>query len=253
MSRAFVLVCVCSLRAFGANPTGVEWNTDGAPAPRGWIRHVDPDRGLAFYHPPSAKITTTRTGVRIADGARATIEIDVARNSERWGTSRGGGHAGREIDLTITGPGRSAHCHGPAADLDAAATDSAICGTLVLARPPRRPHVEVAIEATGIAGTDKLLSQLRALETELDACWRAFVAGDPGVSVGDIIFDRTLEAGEVVMSSRGASNFYESESLTRFAKTDALGACASPILERVPITTSAKHAKLKIIAACLWY
>jgi hypothetical protein len=124
------------------------------------------------------------------------------------------------------------------------------CSTSVASADPRRPHVEVTVEASDITDSDAVAKRLRALEPELTACWKRQVAATPHITRGNIDYDRTLAGTEIVASSKGTANFFDAET-HKPVNAWALGACVFAILDRVPVASRGRHGKIFVDVACL--
>ena len=210
-----------------------------------WAKWENAKLGLTVMHPAATKVEVTAFGVRITGPDIATVEVTVTETKER-NSSKSGGQAQNSIDWVIAVPKRTAKCHAQTDDTDKAVVASAICDALEVTPGPRDPHVELSVSATGLADTAAYEKAVRAKQKAVDACWKAALARDAGLTEGSLTVRRTFEDGKPSETNERAENFFDHD-------TKALAACVFGLVEAVPVKATGKDAAIKLDLVCRLY
>lgn len=207
--------------------------------PAKWKQLANKKLGVRVKHPASAKLGGTGTTVTIAGPELPTVTIAVETTTERT-TSKLGGARKDHVEWTIAVPKRLARCTADVADPDQAQVANSICDSIELAPGARDPHVELTIDASGLADTAAFDKAVHGKQRELDRCWKAALAKDGQLPEGGATLERSFENGQLKTSEQTFRNFGRD--------TKVLAACFFPILKAVAVKTAADAAHVKIDA-----
>lgn len=210
-----------------------------------WARWENAKLGLVVMHPAATKVEVTAFGVRVTGAEIATVEVVVTETKER-NSSKSGGQAENSIDWVIAVPKRTAKCHAQTDDNDKAVVASAICDALEVKPGPRDPHVEMALTSEGLADGAAYEHAVRGKQKAVDACWKAALAKDAGLTEGSLTVRRTFVDGAPAETNERAENFFDHN-------TKALAACVFGLVEAVPAKATGKDASIKVDLVCRLY
>jgi hypothetical protein len=237
MVRAMRIACglllasVALARADDAQPT--------------WTQLDNKQLGVHVRRPPRMTPKVAGSQLVLVGKDLPTVTIAVSTTSDR-STNKSGGVRDGHVEWTVAVPKRSARCTADATNDDLADIASHICDTLEVDPGPRSPHVELAVESSGLTDSAAYERAVRGKAATLDHCWKAALAKDANLPPGAVELRRTFDHGQAASTNESRENFFDHDA-------KALGACITGALKDVPVKTTEDAASIKITAVCQLY
>jgi hypothetical protein len=211
-----------------------------------WVQLDNKQLGVRARHPKSATIAVHGSELAISGTGFPTVTIAIATTGDRT-TGKSGGVQDLKVSWTITAPKHAATCTATADDDDQATIASQICESIEVAAAPRAPHVDLAIESTGLADGAAYEKAVRATAHQLDGCWKSALAKDHDLPEGEVEVRRTYDHGQPATTTENHHNFFDHDA-------KQLGACMAALIKAVPVKTASDDAAtIKVNVICQEY